>query len=110
MRNLGFEYRHKREEESWRSRWDLAIIIGSFVPALLWGVAFANIGNGVPLEPAAGDSAPYVEFSGTLFTLLGPIGLLGGLTTLGLFLTHGAMYLALKTDGQIRLDAREFAW
>ena len=110
VRNLGFEYRHKREEESWKTRWDAAIIVGSFVPALLWGVAFANIVNGVPLAPLDGDAAPYVEYTGTLFTLLGPIGLLGGLTTLGLFLTHGAMYLALKTEGDIRHDAREFAW
>lgn len=109
VRNLGFEYRHKRHEETWTSRWDLAIIIGSFVPALLWGVAFANIVNGVPLAPSPGNEAPYVEYTGTLFTLLGPIGLLGGLTTLGLFLTHGAMYLALKTEGDIRDDARALA-
>ncbi|GAB96709.1 cytochrome d ubiquinol oxidase subunit II [Kineosphaera limosa] len=111
VRNLGFEYRHKRDEPQWKARWDLAIIIGSFVPALLWGVAFANIVNGVPLEPiVAGNEAPYVEYTGTLFTLLGPIGLLGGLTTLGLFLTHGAMYIALKTEGELRQDARAFAW
>ncbi|WP_068434315.1 cytochrome d ubiquinol oxidase subunit II [Piscicoccus intestinalis] len=115
VRNLGFEYRHKRDEAHWKQRWDLAIIIGSFLPALLWGVAFANIVNGVPLEPLPGatapyDAAPYVEYTGTLFTLLNPLALLGGLTTLGLFLTHGAMYLALKTEGDIRADARAFAW
>ncbi len=110
VRNLGFEYRGKRDSDAWRSGWDTAIIVGSFVPALLWGVAFANIVNGVPLAPAPGNAAPYVEYTGNLFTLLGPIGLLGGLTTLGLFLTHGAMYLALKTEGDVRTDARAFAW
>ena len=110
VRNLGFEYRGKRDSDAWRAGWDKAIIVGSFVPALLWGVAFANIVNGVPLAPAPGNAAPYVEFTGNLFTLLGPIGLLGGLTTLGLFLTHGAMYIALKTVGDIRHDAEAFAW
>lgn len=110
VRNLGFEYRGKRDSDAWRRGWDIAIIAGSFVPALLWGVAFANIVAGVPLAPLAGNAPPYVEFTGNLFTLLNPYALLGGLTTLGLFLTHGAMYLALKTDGDIRVDARAFAW
>ena len=110
VRNLGFEYRGKRDSDAWRAGWDKAIIIGSFLPALLLGVAFANIVNGVPLAPNPGNEAPYVEYTGTLFTLLGPIGLLGGLTTLGLFLTHGAMYIALKTVGDIRHDAEAFAW
>jgi cytochrome d ubiquinol oxidase subunit II len=110
VRGLAFEYRHQRPEASWHSWWDRAIVVGSFVPALLWGVAFANIVRGVPLEPIEGnDAAPYVDFTGTLFTLLNPFGLLGGLVTLGLFLTHGAMFLALKTDGDIRQRAREFA-
>ena len=75
VRGLSFEYRHKREDDSWKGRWDLALIIwGSFVPALLWGVAFANIVAGVPIDADK-------EFTGTLFTLLNPFGLLGGLVT-----------------------------
>ncbi len=92
VRNLGFEYRGKGESQAWRDKWDLAIVVGSFVPALLWGVAFANIVVGVPIDAS-------MEFTGNLLTLLNPVGLLGGLTTLGLFLTHGAVYLALKADG-----------
>ena len=99
VRGVAFEYRHKRDDASWHSRWDAAIFIGSFVPALLWGVAFANIVRGVPIDADK-------EFTGSLFTLLNPYGLLGGLTTLLLFLTHGAFFLALKTDGDIRHRAR----
>ena len=69
------------------------------MPALLWGVAFANIVRGVPIDADK-------EFTGNLFTLLNPFGLLGGLVTLLLFLTHGAMFVALKTDGEIRHRAR----
>lgn len=102
VRNLGFEYRQKRESTTWKSRWDLAIVIGSFVPALLWGVAFTNIVRGVPIDAQK-------EYVGNLFTLLNPIALLGGLVTLSLFLTHGAIFVALKTDGPIRQDARRLA-
>ncbi|WP_087530588.1 cytochrome d ubiquinol oxidase subunit II [Nocardioides sp. XL1] len=102
VRNLAFEYRHQRPEQSWKDRWDLAIIIGSFLPALLWGVAFANIVRGVPIDETK-------DFTGNLFTLLNPFGLLGGIVTLLLFLTHGAMFVALKTDGDIRLRARRLS-
>jgi cytochrome d ubiquinol oxidase subunit II len=102
VRGLAFEYRAKRDDASWRARWDQAIFFGSLVPALLWGVAFANIVGGVPI---GADK----EYAGTTLTLLNPYALLGGLTTLLLFLTHGAMYLALKTDGDIRHRARALA-
>jgi cytochrome d ubiquinol oxidase subunit II len=102
VRGVAFEYRAKRDDATWRARWDLAIIVGSFVPAVLWGVAFANIVAGVPIDADK-------EFTGSLLTLLNPYALLGGLTTLLLFLTHGAMFLALKTDGDIRHRARATA-
>ena len=99
VRNLAFEYRSKRDDDTWRARWDLAIIVGSFLPALLWGVAFANIVAGVPIDANK-------EYTGSLWTLLNPYGLLGGIVTLTLFLTHGAIFIALKTDGDIRHRAR----
>ena len=102
VRGLAFEYRHQRPEAAWHSWWDRAIIVGSYVPAFLWGVAFANIVRGVPIDENK-------EFTGSLFTLLNPFGLLGGVVTLLLFLTHGAMFLALKTDGDIRYRARKVA-
>ena len=103
VRGLAFEYRAKRDDDQWRGRWDLAIVIGSFVPALLWGVAFANILRGVPINSD-------MEYVGGFFNLLNPYALLGGATTLLLFLTHGAMFISLKTDGRIRGAARVLAW
>lgn len=102
VRNLGFDYRGKRDDDRWRANWDTAIIVGSFVPALLWGVALTNLVRGLPIDAD-------MEFRGNLFTLLNPVSLLGGLVTLGLFLTHGALFTALKTTGQIREDARGVA-
>lgn len=102
VRNLGFDYRGKRDDDRWRANWDKAIIVGSFVPALLWGVALTNLVRGLPIDAD-------MEFRGNLFTLLNPVCLLGGLVTLGLFLTHGALFTALKTTGQIREDARGVA-
>ena len=103
IRGVAFEYRAKRDDDTWRRNWDRAIIVGSFVPALLWGVAFANILRGVPIDADK-------EYVGGFFNLLTPYALLGGLTTLLLFLTHGAMFISLKTDGRIRVAARELAF
>jgi len=102
VRNLGFDYRGKRDDVLWRARWDKAIVVGSLVPALLWGVALTNVVRGLPIDADK-------EFTGSLFTLLNPLSLLGGVVTLGLFLTHGALFVALKTDGPIRADARRIA-
>ena len=81
---------------------DWAIVISSAVPALLWGVAFANIVRGVPLEKSPKG---VVEYVGGFFNLLNPFSLLGGLVTLSVFATHGAIFLTLKTDGVIREQA-----
>jgi cytochrome d ubiquinol oxidase subunit II len=102
VRNMGLEYRGKRDNETWRKRWDLAIIAGSVVAPLLVGVALTNVVRGLPIDSS-------MEFAGNLFTLLNPMSLLGGLVILGLCLTHGAFFLALKTDGEIRRDARALA-
>jgi cytochrome d ubiquinol oxidase subunit II len=102
IRGVAFEYRSKYGDTNWRNRWDNAIVIASFLPALLWGVAFANIVRGVPLEVRDG----VIEYAGGFFNLLNPYGLLGGLVTLSVFLTHGAIFLSLKTDGAIRERAR----
>jgi cytochrome bd ubiquinol oxidase subunit II len=102
FRGVAFEYRGKVDSVAWRRRWDLAIAAGSWVPAVLWGVAFANIVRGVPID---GDQ----EYTGTLFTLLNPFGLLGGITTASLFILHGANFLSLKTVGDIRDRAHRAA-
>jgi cytochrome d ubiquinol oxidase subunit II len=101
-RGVSFEYRHQRDSLRWKRGFDTMIVVGSAVPALLWGVAVANIVQGVPIDVNH-------EFSGSLLTLLNPYGLLGGLTTLLLFFTHGVYFVALKTDGQVREDARRLA-
>ncbi|HUA40920.1 MAG TPA: cytochrome d ubiquinol oxidase subunit II [Streptosporangiaceae bacterium] len=102
VRGVCFEFRGKVDSPRWRASWDKAIFAGSVVPAVLWGVAFANIVRGVPLN------AGHV-YTGNLLTLLNWYGLLGGLTTVSLFALHGAIFLSLKTDGELRLRARRLA-
>lgn len=102
LRGVALEYRGKRDERWWQARWDWCIVLGSVVPALLWGVAVSNIIRGVPINAAH-------EYAGDLWTLLNPYALLGGLVTLTLFATHGATFLALKTEGEVRARANRFA-
>jgi len=102
VRAVAFEYRGKRDSARWRRGWLISIIVCSTGPAVLWGVAFANIVAGVPLGPDH-------EYIGTLGDLLQPFALLGGLVTLSLFATHGALFVALKTVGEIRTRARKLA-
>ena len=106
VRGVAFEYRSKYGKAQWRQRWDVAILISSAIPALLWGVAFANIVRGVPIEKSAQGNLEYV---GGFFNLLDPYALLGGVVTLTVFLTHGAIFLSLKTAGSIRERSRELA-
>ncbi|MFN4001989.1 cytochrome d ubiquinol oxidase subunit II [Microcella sp.] len=101
-RGVSFEYRRLGRSDRWKRWFDGMIVVGSAVPALLWGVAFANIVQGVAIDESG-------TYTGTLFDLLNPYGLLGGLTTLMLFFTHGVQFLALKSDGDLRLRARALA-
>lgn len=102
LRGVSFEYRHQRPEAAWKKRFDTMIVVGSAVPAFLWGVAFANIVQGVPLDADH-------NYIGTVLDLLNPYALLGGATTLLLFFTHGVVFVSLKTDGEIRERARRLA-
>ncbi|HEV7182931.1 MAG TPA: cytochrome d ubiquinol oxidase subunit II [Leifsonia sp.] len=102
VRGVSFEYRHQRPDSRWKKWFDGMIVVGSAVPALLWGVAFANIVQGVALDA-------HHDYTGTFFDLLNPYALLGGLTTLLLFFTHGVVFVSLKTDGPIRERARRLA-
>lgn len=102
VRGVSFEYRHQRPQSRWKRWFDGMIVVGSAVPAFLWGVAFANIVQGVALDHGH-------NYTGTLFDLLNGYALLGGLTTLLLFFSHGVVFVSLKTDGEIRARARTLA-
>lgn len=95
LRGISFEYRSKDANPAWRNRFDWMIAIGSFLSALLLGAAFANLARGVPINQD-------MMFTGNLFTLLNPYGLLGGVTTVAVFLLHGANFLGLKLEGELR--------
>ncbi len=102
VRGVAFEYRGKRDEARWKRGWERAIFHASLLPAFLWGVLFADLAGGVPLNARH-------EVTGGLPALLHPYALLGGATTLLLFTFHGAVFAALKTLGPIRARARRFA-
>ncbi|MBW2220099.1 MAG: cytochrome d ubiquinol oxidase subunit II, partial [Deltaproteobacteria bacterium] len=89
LRGVSFEFRGKVDDPRWRKVWDTCIFIGSFTPALLFGVAFANIFQGIPFDQNG-------LYHGTLFTLLNPYGLLGGALFVLLFIVHGSLWLAIK--------------
>jgi cytochrome d ubiquinol oxidase subunit II len=95
VRAVAFEYRSKEENPTWRRTWDWLIFFGSAVPALLWGVAMANLLYGVPIDADR-------QYVGTFFDLLSPYALIGGVTSLTMFLLHGAIFLDLKTAGPVQ--------
>lgn len=95
FRGVAFEYRGKIDSIRWRKNWDLAIMLGSALPAVLWGVAFADFVHGVPIDAAG-------HFTGSFFSLLSPYSIFTGLTTATVFAAHGALFLALKTNGELR--------
>lgn len=102
VRAVSFEFRSKDENSQWRNVWDWTIFFGSFVPALLWGVALANLIRGVPIDES-------MTYTGGFFNLLNPYALVGGLASLSLFTLHGAIFLALKTTDDILEDSRKIA-
>lgn len=102
LRGISFEYRSKDADPAWRNRFDWMIAIGSFLSALLLGAAFANLARGIPINADR-------MFTGNLFTLLNPYGLLGGVTTVSIFLLHGANFLGLKLEGKLRERVNNFA-
>jgi len=99
LRGISFEYRSKDARPGWRNRFDWMIAIGSFLPSLLLGTAFANLARGVPINAD-------MTYTGNLITLLNPFGLIGGVTMVSVFLLHGANFLVLKLDGELRERAR----
>ena len=111
LRGVAFEYRGKKNDVKWRRNWDAAIVVGSVLPALLFGVAFGNIVGGSPIDSISNNAADAGTFNyvGNFFDLLNPFSLVVGLMTLTVFATHGAIFLALKTAGPVRQAARAAA-
>lgn len=106
LRPVGFDFRNKMANPAWRSFWDWALFVGGFVPSLVFGVAIGNLLQGVPFHIDA-DMRVLYEGSG-LFELLNPFGLLSGLVSVAMLTTHGAVYLALKTEGVVRERAAAY--
>jgi cytochrome d ubiquinol oxidase subunit II len=102
LRGVAFEFRSKNAGSDWRNFWDWAIFFGSFIPALLWGVAFGNILRGVPINAQ-------MNYTGDFFGLLNSYALIAGLFALALMTLHGAVYLTLKTEDDILTRARNAA-
>lgn len=101
MRAVSMEFRGKVDSLRWRNFWDWSFGIGSLVPALLFGVAVGNILRGIPITDDR-------VFTGSFFGLLNPYALLVGVLSLVMFTMHGALYMTLKTDGE--LQERMKAW
>jgi cytochrome d ubiquinol oxidase subunit II len=124
IRGVAFEYRGKLNSVTWRKRWDTAIVVGSLLPALIWGVAFGNFIRGVDatdlfakvaltpdgtkVDPAHSVLAAHPTFT-ILLHALNPYALLAGLVVVLLFTTHGALWLALKTTDDLRARATTLA-
>lgn len=104
FRPLGFDYRGKIEDSKWRTLWDAGIFIGSFVPALVFGVAFGNLLQGVPFDI---DLFQRAYYHGSFWGLLNPFAILAGVVSLMMIVTQGGAWLQLKTTGELYLRARK---
>ncbi len=102
VRGVAFEFRSKDANPKWRALWDWCFFAGSAIPALLWGVAMANIVRGVPIDAR-------MNYVGGFFNLLNPYALLGGLVGLGVFTLQGAVFLSLRTSDGVQARAEALA-
>jgi cytochrome d ubiquinol oxidase subunit II len=107
VRGVSFEFRSKLDSSIWKKSWDTAMIVSSFLPALLFGVAFGNIFKGIPMR---NDFATLnFTYDGSLIGLLNPYGLVTGVLFVLLFAVHGALYISLKTVGDLNSRATAMA-
>lgn len=125
VRVCAIEWRKMIDTEAWRNRWDTAHTVSAWVVSFLWGVAFANLVQGMRIEVGHYDDGAFVPvapqdaassladnyhyLTGGFFSLITPFTVLGGIVTVSLFLSHGAIFLTLKTSGDLRERARAFA-
>ncbi|MBK1704647.1 cytochrome d ubiquinol oxidase subunit II [Halochromatium glycolicum] len=106
FRPVGFDYRNKIQDKRWRGAWDWGLFIGGAVPALVFGIAFGNLLQGVPFHL---DELLRPYYTGSFFALLNPFALLAGLISLGMLTMHGAIWLQLRTGEPIAGRAKEWA-
>ncbi|MBI0549390.1 cytochrome d ubiquinol oxidase subunit II [Pectobacterium parmentieri] len=104
FRPVGFDYRSKLENRRWRNMWDWGIFIGSVVPTLVFGIALGNLLQGVPLSV---DMYLRLTYHGGFFGLLNPFGLLAGLVSVAMIVTHGAIYLQMRTTDALQRRAQK---
>lgn len=104
FRPIGFDYRGKLESSKWRNLWDGGIFLGSFVPSLVFGVAFGNLLQGVPFTL---DNFARVDYHGSFWGLLNPFALLAGIVSLTMIITHGGTWLQMKTKGELYVRANK---
>lgn len=125
VRVCAIEWRKMIDTDAWRNGWDTAHTVSAWVVSFLWGVAFANLVQGMHIEVGHYDDGAFVPvapqdaassladnyhyLTGGFFSLITPFTVLGGIVTVSLFLSHGAIFLALKTAGDLRKRARAFA-
>jgi cytochrome bd ubiquinol oxidase subunit II len=102
IRGVSLEFRGKVDSPAWRKLWDSCLFLGSFLPALLFGVAFANIFQGIPFDAQG-------VYHGSILGLLNPYGIVGGVLFVLLFLVHGSLWLAVKTEGPLHERAGSYA-
>jgi cytochrome bd ubiquinol oxidase subunit II len=99
FRAVAIEFRSKHESEVWRRNWDVSFSVASVLIALLAGVALGNMVVGIPIDKSG-------LYHGGFFNLLNPYSLMIGVTTVSLFAMHGAIYVVLKTEGELQQKAR----
>jgi len=102
FRAVSLEFRSKRPMKWWRDTWDIAFSVSSILIPLLMGVALGNIIIGIPVDQTK-------EYVGGFFNLLNPYALLFGITTVALFVMHGALYISMKTEGNLHEKTKIWA-
>ena len=104
LRPVAFDYRSRVPASKWRTSWDWALFIGSFVPPIIFGVAFGNMLPGVPFHF---DGSLRSTYTGSFWALLNPFALLCGVVSIAMVIFHGANYLLLRTTGELQARARK---
>ena len=99
FRPVGFDYRSKIHNATWRSTWDWGLFVGGSVPPLIFGVAFGNLLQGVPFQF---DQYLVSTYTGSFWELLNPFALLAGVVSSAMITMQGGAYLAHRTEGVIQ--------